>query len=155
MFSALILMLIGFFLLFVEFFLPGGIIGIAGGAVIVTALILFVVESESLIASILFITATAVALVFLVKYALYKVQHTRGTFSIYSNGSQEGYYASQNLTDAVGKTVRCMTDLRPGGYVDLNGERIQALSKSGYISKGSEVVIIGTDEESLIVTIKR
>jgi len=44
-----------------------------------------------------------------------------------------------------------LTDLKPGGYILVEGKQHQALSNTGYIVKGKEVKIIGGQEESLIV----
>lgn len=155
MIASIILLLLGFLLVFIEFYLPGGILGVAGGILIFGALILFAVESDSMIATVAFVIGSAVAFTLLIKFTIWKIQHTSAKYSIYSNHNQQNYYASKNLPQAIGRTAKAMTDLRPGGYIDLDGERIQAISRSGYITNGSDVEIIACEEESLIVKIKR
>jgi membrane-bound ClpP family serine protease len=155
MIGAIILLLIGFGIVFIEFYLPGGIMGIIGGIIIALAIIEFASESDSILATSVFILASIVLFVLMIKYVLWKIPHTDPKYSIYSADNQQGYYASKNLPHAVGRTATALTDLRPGGYIDLDGQRVQAISKYGYIDKGSEVEIIANVEESLIVKIKR
>jgi membrane-bound serine protease (ClpP class) len=155
MISAIILLLIGFGLIFIEFYLPGGIMGIIGGVVIAWAIIVFANASESPIATFAFVIASIVAFILMIKYILWKIPHTKSKYSIYSADNQEGYYASKKLPNVIGRTATALTDLRPGGYIDIDGQRIQAISQYGYIDKGSEVEVIAQTEESLIVKIKR
>lgn len=152
---AVLLLCLGFLLVFIEFFIPGIVIGVMGGILIIGSIVLFAIESNSILATLAFIAASVVAFVLLVKFALWKMQNSSPDYSVYSADNQEGFYAAKKLPDVVGKSAIAMTDLRPGGYVNIEGHRIQAISKSGYITKGSEVEIIGNEEESLIVKIKR
>lgn len=155
MIGAIILLLIGFAIIFIEFYLPGGIMGVVGGIVIALAIILFAQEADSILATSIFILCSIVLFVLMVKYVLWKIVNTDPKYSIYSADNQQGYYASKKLPHVIGHTAIALTDLRPGGYIDVNGERIQAISKYGYIDKGSEVEIIAQTEESLIVKLKR
>lgn len=125
--------------------------GIAGAIVVIGAMVLFAMQSESVIATVLFVGGSIVAVGFLIRYALWRIQHSSPDYSVYSNGDQEGYYASQYDKEAIGKKATALTDLRPGGYIQLEGRRLQAISKSGYISRGTEVEVIDGQEESLIV----
>lgn len=155
MLIAFILLLIGFLLVFIEFFIPGIVIGVMGGILIISSIVLFAIESNSIIATFAFIVSSVVGFVLVIKFALWKMQNSSPDYSVYSDDNQQGYYAANKLPDAVGKTAVAMTDLRPGGYVNIDGHRVQALSRSGYITKGSEVEIIANEEENLIVKIKR
>lgn len=154
MISAIVLLLLGLLLVFIEFYLPGGVMGVAGGIVIAGAIIIFAMESNSPIAITIFILVSVVAFVLMIKFVLWKIPHTKQKYSIYLSSSQEGYYASEKLPDAIGRTAVALTDLRPGGYIDIDGQRIQAISKFGYITKGTEVEVIAAEEESLIVKVK-
>lgn len=151
MITAIILVFVGLLLVFLEFFLPGGVMGIAGAIVVIGAMVLFAMQSESIVATIVFIGASVVAVGLLIRYALWRIKNSNPDYSVYSNGDQAGYYASEHDTDAVGKKAVVLTDLRPGGYILLEGKRVQAISKSGYIAKGAEVEVINGEEESLIV----
>ncbi|QLH37527.1 MAG: hypothetical protein HWD61_05345 [Parachlamydiaceae bacterium] len=44
-----------------------------------------------------------------------------------------------------------MTDLKPGGFIIVDGKQQPAISKEGYLSKGTKVKVIGGEESNLIV----
>ena len=52
---------------------------------------------------------------------------------------------------AIGKIGIVLTDLKPGGFILIEGKQHQAISQSGYITKGEEVIVVSGQEESLLV----
>lgn len=150
-----LLIFLGLILILVEFYLPGGIIGILGGISIVSGIILFASETSSLIALLLFIVGTAVAVGFVIQFAIWRIKHTKPQYSIYSSADQEGYVASTYDKSLVGKTGIVSTDLKPGGYIVVEGKQHPAISLSGYISKGEHVLIVGGQEQSLMVNLMK
>lgn len=149
--SAFILLGIGFLLVFLEFYLPGAILGIAGGIFILASMALFAVETESPIAVALFVVVICVAMVFLVKFAIWRIRTARPQRSIYSNSNQDGYQAVSYDASAIGKVGIVLTDLKPGGFIIVEGKQQPALSNEGYLSKGTKVKVIGGEESNLIV----
>jgi membrane-bound serine protease (ClpP class) len=138
-------------MIYFEFYLPGGVMGGTGALLILGALFLFIVESDSLLFTAIFF-ATAVVLVALtIKLALYRISRSDPKDGLYSFQDQEGFIASNWDRDAVGKRGVVSSDLKPGGHILLEGKRVQALSKSGYLQKGTTVEVIGGEGESLIV----
>ena len=125
--------------------------GVAGGILILLSIIVFAVQSQSPLAITLYILGTAIAIGCLIKFALWRIRKAKPDYSIYSNAHQEGYQASEFDASAIGKQGIVVTDLKPGGHILVEGKRHQAISQSGYITKGSEVTVIGGQEESLIV----
>jgi membrane-bound serine protease (ClpP class) len=146
-----ILLAIGLLLIFIEFYLPGAVMGIAGGIFVFASIIVFAFRTNSPLEIILFIIGTIAALSLLIRFALWRIRTAKPDYSIYSDGAQVGYVASGFDKTAVGKTGTVLSDLKPGGYVLIEGKQQQALSVSGYITKGSEVIVIGGQEESLLV----
>ena len=142
---------LGLLLVFLEFYLPGAILGICGGALIFFSILLFARNGASplLIAVYIFAVINSVALV--IKFALWKIRTAKPDYSIYSSKDQAGYVASGYDRNAIGKTGVVLSDLKPGGYILIEGKQHQALSQSGYIIKGSQVKVIGGEGESLIV----
>lgn len=149
--TPLILLVLGFLLIFIEFYLPGAIMGIAGGIMVFASIILFAIQSQSPIAIALYIIVAAVSLGLLVKFAIWRIRTAKPDRSIYSNSNQEGFQASHFDASAIGKHGIVDTDLKPGGHIVVDGKRMLALSQSGYLTRGTEVVVIGGQEESLIV----
>ena len=149
--SSFVLLLLGLLLVFLEFFLPGAVLGIAGGIFMLVSVVVFAMESGSMVWTFFYVVGVCVALGLLIKFAMWRIRTAKPGYSIYSNDSQEGFQASQFDASVIGKKGIVATDLKPGGHILVDGKRIQAISQSGYISKGQEVVIIGGQEESLIV----
>lgn len=146
-----VLLLLGLLLIFLEFYLPGAIMGIAGGIMVFSSIVLFAMDSESPLLTALYVLGACVSLVFLIKFAIWRIRTAKPGTSIYSDASQDGFQASQFDATAVGKIGVVVTDLKPGGHVVVDGKRMQAISQSGYIAKGGEVIVVGGQEESLIV----
>lgn len=148
---AFLLWLIGLILILLEFYLPGAILGIIGAICLFISVIQFASQSQSLIASFFYLIGVLVSVALLIRYALWRIRHAKPERSIYSNAHQTGYVASKFDKNAIGKMGIVVSDLKPGGYIVIEGKQHQAISQSGYLVKGSEVVVISGQEESLIV----
>lgn len=146
-----ILLAVGLLLIFIEFYLPGAVMGIAGGILVAASVFLYAAQAEAAWAAILYLILVVAALVGLVKFAMWKIRTAKPDYSIYSASNQEGFVASAYNEKAIGKQGIVLSDLKPGGYILIEGVQYQALSESGYIVKGALVQVIGGQEESLIV----
>lgn len=149
--SPYLLLALGYFLIFLEFYLPGAVLGIAGGIFVFASLTVFLTLGYPLWADILYIVVVFVGLVATVKFAIWKIRSAKPSRSIYSDDAQTGYVASSYDKNAIGKQGIVVTDLKPGGHIMVEGKRCQAISLAGYLSKGTEVEVVGGQEESLMV----
>lgn len=148
--NAIILWLIGLVLIYIEFYLPGAILGIAGGLFIIASLFLFAMEhSISLTLGYFLLLLASVGA--LIKYALWRIPRVKPERSIYSADAQVGYQASSFDEKTIGKEGIVLSDLKPGGYIVIDGNQHQAISEGGYIPKGSKVIVLRGEGESLIV----
>jgi membrane-bound ClpP family serine protease len=150
-----LLVLLGFFLILIEFYLPGAIMGILGGFAILAGIILFASQTTSLTAIILFVIGSAVGIGFLIRFAIWRIVHAKPQYSIYSDQDQEGFQAVSFDQNAIGKTGVVHADLKPGGYILVDGRQQPAISLSGYIPKGEQVIVVSGQEQSLIVKLKK
>lgn len=148
---AFLLVFLGLILILIEFYIPGAIMGILGGISILAGIILFSSQTSSLTAIILFVLGTAVAVGLLIRFALWRIVHAKPDYSIYSDKAQNGYQASSYDKSAIGKTGIVTADLKPGGYISIEGKQQPAISISGYLAKGEGVTVVGGQEQSLIV----
>jgi membrane-bound ClpP family serine protease len=146
-----LLVFLGLILILLEFYVPGTIMGILGGISILTGILLFASQTSSLIAIILFVLGTAIAVGGLIRFAIWRIVHAKPQYSIYSDKDQEGYQASSYDKNAIGKTGIVIADLKPGGYILIEGRQHAAISVGGYIPKGEHVVVVGGQEQSLMV----
>jgi membrane-bound ClpP family serine protease len=147
----IVFLLIGLLLIYIEFYLPGGIIAIIGGTFILFSLVAFVAESNSPFYVILYLLFTVACIWGVIKLALWRIVHAKPDYSIYSNQDQTGYQASEYDHNAIGKQGVVTTDLKPGGYIVIEGKTHAAISLSGYLSKGTHVSVVSGEGESLYV----
>ena len=148
--TAFLLLLLGLLLILFEFYLPGSVMAILGGIAILSAIILFA-QTHSALAVFLFVVVAILSVAGLIRFALWRIVKAKPESSIYLNKDQEGYIASSYDREAIGKKGVVMSDLKPGGYILIDGKQHQAISISGYISKGETVDVVSGQEESLIV----
>ena len=146
-------LLAGLFLIYLEFFLPGWILGVLGATLVIISLFSYIANSLYVLGAILYFLGSIAAVALVIRFALWRIRTAPPEYSIYSNQDQEGYVASVFDKEAIGKEATVLSDLKPGGYVVIDGKQHQAISQEGYISKGSKVLVIAGQEESLIVTL--
>lgn len=151
MLAVLILLVLGLIFIVLEFYLPGIILGTIGGIMLLTSIVLFANTAESLAADLLYFIVVITLVALVIKYTLRSIPRAGPSFSIYLDKDQEGYRASKFDASAIGKKGSAITDLKPGGYILVEGKKQQAISQSGYITRGSEVIVLRGQEESLIV----
>lgn len=147
-----ILAAIGLLAIYIEFFLPGGILGIIGGIMIFWSYYAMLTSGAGGVETLLFILGTLAILVLLIKYALWKIPRDKD--GIYLAGDQEGYRSSSFDKTAIGKEGIAETDLKPGGFIEVEGNRHAAISLTGYIEKGNKIKVISGEGESLMVKLK-
>ena len=145
------LLAVGLLLIFLEFFLPGGIMGSIGVLVIIGSIVFFALQSESLVFIVLYTLGCGVLVALLFRFALWRIRHGEPGKTIYADDAQAGYFASSYDKTTIGKSGIVDTDLRPGGHIIVDDTRHSAISVSGYISKGEKVKVIGGQGESLTV----
>jgi len=140
--------LLSLILIYLEFFVPGAILGILGGVGFCLSILLFVWESATLWQIITFMVAITVLLVLTIKMALWKLKQKPAMFA---KEEQSGYLASEFDKELIGKSGEALTDLKPSGHIKVEGKRHQAVSESLYIKKGESVKIIAGEGARLIV----
>ena len=139
--------LLGLILIYLEFYVPGGILGVLGGLAFLISTVLFVWEAGDALYSALFVIVMVALLIFTIRFALWKIKKKPEMFA---QDEQSGYFASSFDQTLVGKDGEALTNLRPAGHVMVEGQRHQAVSESSYIKKGESVKIIGGEGARLI-----
>ncbi|MBA3958720.1 MAG: serine protease [Parachlamydiaceae bacterium] len=150
--TILIIVLIGFLFVFLEFYLPGAIMGTIGGILIALSMIMFAGETADPLLTFVYVAVVIGLLVLMIRWTLKHIQSSTSKYSIYLNSDQEGYRASSFDPTLIGKCGIVVSDLKLGGYIQIEGRKYQAISQNNYIPQGEEVVVIGGTEDNLIVT---
>ncbi len=148
MFVAIVLSLIGLFLIYLEFFLPGSIFAIGGSILLLTSFFFLMVEKVKLIHFIIYAVVLFLLGLIVVKLALKKLKANK---DIFLNSDQQGYRASNYKKDLIGKEGIASTDLRPTGKIFVNDRTYFAITKENYIEKGKKIKIIAGQGSNLIV----
>lgn len=148
------LSLTGLLFLFLEFFLPGIVMGVVGGILLVASLFLFALNGPGGFGPILLFLAILLAAVyFVIRLAILAVKATGKKGTVLLSADQEGFQASRFPKELIGKNGIAATDLKPSGHIWVEDRAVQALSKEGYIDKGTPIQILGGQGGHLIVKI--
>jgi len=143
------LIVFAFILLFLEIFVPGGVLGVLAVCCIIGAGYLTFIDYGVAAATLLTIGAAVLAVVmFFIEIKLLKAsgRHLAVESSIESR--------SVELPDdpsLVGKEGVALTTLAPGGKVQVNGKQFEASSLSGLLRKGTEIEVVRVEDFRLIV----
>lgn len=146
------LFVLGSVLIFFEIFLPGGILGVAGGLAMMAGAVLAFMDygtGGGIVAVFAGIGLLLASLIIEFKF-LPKTKLGRRLFlSKADSGSSQPPIAQE---DVVGRECSAETALAPTGVVLLDGKRYEAFSQGGFVEKGTTLTIKGMDNFRLIVT---
>jgi membrane-bound serine protease (ClpP class) len=151
--AIIILFLIGAVLLAAEVFLPGAIAGILGGLALLIGSILSFNEfgfaggvAASAGALGLVVVVLYLELVVLPKTAFGRRMVVQATVDA---SSQPPLASFESVVD---QPAEALTTLAPTGYVLVGGRRYEAFCRSGHVTKGAALRVVGLDNFRLIVT---
>ena len=149
-FTPYILLATGLILIFLEFFLPGGVLGIAGGVLVLLSVVVFAMQVTSGLYVFLYAAGCVLFVGLLILYTIQRIKKGK-VKGIFLNTEQKGYYASAFDKSLVGKRGKALTDLRPAGHILVEGKRYQAVSITGYLEKGTPIEVVGGEGAHLRV----
>lgn len=151
--AIILLFVVGALLLTAEIFLPGAIAGIIGGVALAVGSLLSFHEfgfSGGLLASfgalLLVGVMLYVELVVLPRTAFGRRMVVQSTVSATSQPPPAAADA------VVGRDAVALTTLAPSGYVEVDGRRYEAFSRSGLVAKGATLRVVGVDNFRIIVS---
>lgn len=151
-YETLIIFVIGLILVIAELFVPGGILGIIGGALIIGSL-LFAGESFAHMAySILIAMIIAgIGMVILMKFFGKKLHMFNRLVLRDATSTEEGYVSNTNRIELIGKVGQSITPLRPSGTVLVGQERLDVVTQGGYMDAGKTVEIVKVEGSRIVV----
>lgn len=145
------LLLLGCLCIFLEFYLPGAVIGSIGGLFILAGLALEMQYAKTGLEVLFYISTIFVAVGFTVYLALRAIRTTGKNQSIFLESDQEGYHVNHIEEALKGKKGIAQTNLRPGGFVIVEGKRYTAISLAQYIQEGKTIIVIDVEGETVKV----
>ncbi|MBN1557715.1 MAG: hypothetical protein JW951_06175 [Lentisphaerae bacterium] len=147
----IILLASGLFLLGAEIFVPGGVLGVIGGAAILAAVITgFSAFGPAAGGYIAFAVLILMAAAIVVWIRVFPASPFGRRMSVRSDlktskGTQDG------LAGLLGKTGQTLSALRPGGFALLDGRRVDVVTEGGMIDKGEAVVVARVEGNRVVV----
>lgn len=149
--SSFLFAAIGLLLIFLEFYLPGMILGVAGALFLIASVVMMAMQAESPLEVLFFFFAVVAALAFVVSFAIRRIRGTGKNGTMYLETDQEGFVASRYDATVIGKRGVVVTDLKPAGHALIEGKNYQVVSQSGYVTEGTPIVVIGGQGATLVV----
>lgn len=148
--TILLLAVFGILALIAELVLPGGVLGVAGVGCLVAAVILTFVEygAGPGIAALFALAVTCVATLSLWMRHFHRLPLTRKL--ILEDEIAPGGHGKESGA-SVGRTGTALTDLRPSGKVEIDGERRDASAESQTIVKGAAIEVVDDRGHYLVV----
>ena len=148
------MLVVGLLLVYMEFFLPGGIMGTCGAVLLISGIVFFALHAGNALHIFFFALASFLGTAAVIQLALKRLKSSDQESSVYLSADQEGFRAPVFDQNMIGKVGSVLTDLKPSGHVLIEGSRLQAVSKMAYIEKGSSVVVVGGKGAYLIVKLQ-
>ncbi len=145
---AFLLFLAGLMLLVAEIFLiPGfGVAGIGGVASLLASIYLSFGDQFLTVSSISVLVAGAgLALGF------WLLPRTSATRPIFLNASLKGNTAAGEMPQLRGRYGVALSDLRPSGVADVEGERMDVVSDGDFISAGTRLEVVRVEGRRIVV----
>ncbi|MCP4653834.1 MAG: hypothetical protein GY856_00295 [bacterium] len=145
--QVIVLLAVGYILLLLEVFVPGGVLGILGGVAILYGCYLAFGMSTAW-------GMTAVAgsvVVALVSVRLF-LRSRMGKGLVLEERESEGWKApDERLAELVGQAGRTLTPLRPTGLAEIDDRRIDVVADSEFIGVGVAVRVSEVEGRRVVV----
>lgn len=150
--ETVLLFLLGLLLIYIEMHTPGfGIPGILGSISVFLSIYLTIAQKGGTTQAILTgIFVVASLIIFLIIYL------PRSRFWKILNIPQDqkkdlGYTAVKERTDLIGKKGITLTMLRPTGYIEIDGEKLEAYTESEFIEPNTEIIVVKVEGNKIFV----
>jgi len=150
--ESIILFVIGIVLILVEFFIPGGILGLIGFGAILTSLFIATDNIAHMALSLVIaIGVTVLAIFILFKVFGKKMKLIKRIVLSDSTNTESGYVSNKNRVELVDQVGFALTALRPSGTALINNERIDVVTEGGYIEKNKKIKVLKTEGSRVVV----
>lgn len=146
-----VLFLAGALLIAAEVFLPGGILGIIGGLLFIAGVVVGF-STYGATGGMLTLLVAVVVVVIMLYLEFVILPKTPWGQRLFLKTAVTGTAAPDRERDYVGSTGVTLTAMGPTGYVEIDGKRLEAFSKSGFLEADVPIKVVGTDNFRLIIT---
>lgn len=146
------LLVLGVILLFLEIFVPGGILGTIGVILLATG-VFGVADSTAQGIAYVIIMLIVLGILIALSFRIPQTKRFWKRLSLTTTQSKSGGYVApnQNLECFLGCEGIALSQLRPAGTADFNGNRIDVVTEGGFISKETRIKVIEVEGTRVIV----
>ncbi|QDP99344.1 nodulation protein NfeD [Lysinibacillus fusiformis] len=151
-YETLLVFIAGLALVIAEFFVPGGIVGILGGVLILLSLLLAGANMMQMVVAIFIALVVAIiGMVILMKFFGKKMHVLNKLVLMDATTTEEGYVSNINRIELLGRVGKTITPLRPSGTMQFGNERIDVVSEGGYVDASKFVEVIKVEGSRIVV----
>lgn len=150
--TSIILFVAGLILLIIEVMVPGfGLPGISGIILVSIGIVFSMASLSTAILSLsVALIITVIITIFLIKYG-YKSPFLSKIILSTEQKNESGYTSANPREEYLGKEGISATELRPSGIIEIDGQRIDALSEGSYIEKNKKVKVVKVEGSKIFV----
>jgi len=146
-----ILLITGLVLIGAEIFVPGGILGIAGALALLGAVgigfFVFPQHGGWVALGVLFLAGLAIYL-----WARFFPGSVLGKRMTVLGDLHESKGTDARLKDLVGKDGTALSGLRPSGFAEIDGRRVDVITRGEMLDKGARLRVIQVESNRVVVT---
>ena len=152
--AILILLLAGMLLVFLELFVPGGLLG-ALGVLSMAAGVYLCFQTYSIQVGVIVLIACGAVSIGILGIGFRLLPHlpvSRRFFLSEVESKEDGYNAQDAVNNHyLGLEGVAETTLRPAGIAQIGGERVDVMAESDYIAVGSRIRVSAVDSNRIMV----
>lgn len=152
------LVAIGFLLLAIEVFVPGGVVGIIGVFFILAGLVGAGIQFGASVAFPLGVACLVLGVGIFFTWVKYFPDSRIGSrFNLKTQVGKESGYSSQDPSweSLTGKRGETLSDLHPSGIAKIDGKRLDVVSEGAYIPKGTPIEVSQVNSNRIVVKMVR
>lgn len=150
--TSLILFVTGLILLIVEAIVPGfGLPGISGIIFVIVGTVLAMESIKIAVISLsVAILITTITTIILLKFG-FRSKMLNKIILQTRQEDKDGYLSVDTMSEYLDKEGRTLTELRPSGFIEIDGIKLDALSESSFIPKNESIRIIRVEGSKIFV----
>lgn len=148
----IVLFIAGAILVLAEFFVPGGILGVAGALFLIASCVVGIMAYRDYWFAVVAVEVLA-TIVLVVGGAILIPKTPLGNAMILEDtqNAEAGWVSDETDNTLLGQLAVAFTTLRPAGTILVKGDRIGAVTDGGYIAKGATVRVIEVRGNRVVV----
>lgn len=150
--TSLIILLTGIGLLILEVLIPGfGLPGISGIILVILGIFMITESTAMSLGLALGITFLVILLSLYIIKKVMKKNKLKNIILDTSLSKEKEYLSTDSMDKYNNKTGITLTQLRPSGFIEIEGKKLDALSDDGFIAKGIEVKVLKVEGAKIFV----